>query len=486
MVGGVTPVESAFLVVGLTNCKFLLDFIFFKTLAGALVFLLGYYFAINESRKKGSPKPLWHYLGLYFGLLLAFAGIHGPVGEVTSQMEIAGTAPDNQKTEDLVRASNLGEAEAPSLLAVSIDLSGRFFNSCIAAISQGSQFKEYNYLSNPFMLQKSLEKINNAVADGIKDERLKRDVEFFLATHYQDAKAKYEKSPEYQNWVGSEHEPLWPGAPEIQPHYTPKGAREWDMVNAEVESYVDDLAQQEIPQTSMVFGGVGVNFKGDMVKSLFIQENHTKDQKKARQSISRFNTGALDQAAMSISPLWWAFHRFRPENWTLGGAAANFTGYVASWGGQLGTEVIKDIMLGSYPYLIGYSLMFIVTLFPFTLIVCILKRNLNTLVAWTLIMIWVKSWNFCWAITDYCSVYYFQIYNAMKPGAFTIHMIPYFNNVSNIFIIMSPLVSMMVIAGSMWGIGSIATAVTLHGSKEAETTINAAKGAAGNGMTGGV
>ena len=69
---GISPTEAAFEVIGLVNAKSIIDFLFFETQIGAVVFLIGMLTALWRSVKETDFSVLWSYLMMFSALALAW------------------------------------------------------------------------------------------------------------------------------------------------------------------------------------------------------------------------------------------------------------------------------------------------------------------------------------------------------------------------------------------------------------------------------
>ena len=92
---GVSPVEAAFEVIGLVNAKSIMDFLFFDTQVGVVVFLIGFLSSLWRSVREADFSALWSFLIIFFILLFIFIKPMLNLEDATSTMEQAGWKADN-------------------------------------------------------------------------------------------------------------------------------------------------------------------------------------------------------------------------------------------------------------------------------------------------------------------------------------------------------------------------------------------------------
>ena len=72
MIKGVTPVETAFELMGLMNSQAIMKWIFFDTFGGALIFAVGMVTSLAIAVEKGSFKAVWLFASLFFVTFFLF------------------------------------------------------------------------------------------------------------------------------------------------------------------------------------------------------------------------------------------------------------------------------------------------------------------------------------------------------------------------------------------------------------------------------
>ena len=146
---------------------------------------------------------------------------------------------------------------------------------------------------------------------------------------------------------------------------------------------------------------------------------------------------------------------------------ANWLAYISSVIGQFFSTTLAEFMIKALPYLEGYAVMIIYSLFPFTLLLCLLFGTMTILKDYFIYLFWIKSWVIIWALIHYTSLYMSTLQAKIASGAGTSWFFerPYFNTVTGVLLVMSPGIAWFMTKGVLSGIGEAATALTLHADK---------------------
>ena len=184
---GITPIDTAFEIIGLCNCYQLTHYIFLGTLAGAAIFALGFIFSIWAVVTKGSLRPFFTFLILFFTLWALFVVPSAPVPTVTSSMEQRGYT--DLTTSSILNSGTTGSLTNnngnvnPTLETIS-NMFGSFVTGAIGAVDLGASNGQANYLKNPMAVAKIVAIMNDMVAGGIKDQKLSQEVTNFYKSSY--------------------------------------------------------------------------------------------------------------------------------------------------------------------------------------------------------------------------------------------------------------------------------------------------------------
>jgi hypothetical protein len=442
---GISPTEAAFEVIGLVNAKSIIDFLFFETKIGLAVFLIGLLTALWRSAKETDFSILWSYLFMFCVLLFIFIKPMASLENATSTMETAGWK--GTSTQDSLKEAFIdsGKARAGSLGLVFIS---QGYNSIVfgtvSAITKVTQAQDFNYLKNPFIVNKVSLFLHDFSADGItKDKALRKDVRDFLKNDYPQTLGRMTQGKKQGLQITGK---WWPGDSEVVANYDPDQRARWDALETRLSKYIDDERSSLDPTaqfTAMLTDR----------KTLEIKLLSGEMQKTATELAFNISGYGLDQQALQNS-------------WSLRKAFGGSLAYLGSFVGQLLSTTMSEFMIKALPYLEGYAVMIIYSLFPFTLLLCLLFGTYSILKEYFIYLFWVKSWVIVWALIHYASIYMFTLQASLNSGttAWFIEK-PYFNTVTGVLLVMSPGIAWFMTKGVLTGIGEAATALTLHADK---------------------
>ena len=145
---------------------------------------------------------------------------------------------------------------------------------------------------------------------------------------------------------------------------------------------------------------------------------------------------------------------------------ASWLAYASSFVGQFFSTTLSEFMIKALPYLQGYAVMIIYSLFPFTLLLCLLFGTFSILKEYFIYLFWVKSWVIVWALIHYAAIYMSILQTKLGSGTSSwFFEKPYFNTVTGVLLVMSPGIAWFMTKGVLSGIGEAATALTLNADK---------------------
>ena len=145
---------------------------------------------------------------------------------------------------------------------------------------------------------------------------------------------------------------------------------------------------------------------------------------------------------------------------------AGWLAYLSAIVGQFFSTTLAEFMIKALPYLQGYAVMIIYSLFPFTLLLCLLFGTFSILKEYFIYLFWVKSWVIVWALIHYAAIYMSTLQTRLGSGISSwFFEKPYFNTVTGVLLVMSPGIAWFMTKGVLSGIGEAATALTLHADK---------------------
>ena len=470
MIKGITPIDAAFELIGLCNAQQLTHYIFFQTMGGALIFAVGFVFSLWAAVSKGTFKPFFTFLILFFSMWILFIVPTVQEPSVTSTMEQNGYS--DITTSQVLSSSPTGSLSNntgvinPILDTISNMLSA-FTIGCVGAIELGGDPGKTNYLKSPFMVAKLSAISNQLVTQGFSNPQLSKEASDFYKNYY---------LPTLQNLIQQRAytianiPQLWPGDPAITALYTSDATTAWSKLQSDI---LTNLQQQSgITNKSII----------DLLSS-FTGKNSSVVQNQA--IISLFKSDIRNHPSDYTS-----------QSYQSSGYANSSNSSGRFWGNLMGNSLaavganifqpiavtISQAMLNMAPYIQGYSLMLMFSFFPFILVIVILERKPMLLVEFLKNLFWVKSWSICWAIVDLGSSYVLtiqQMLNKTDSGLVGFWDGAYFNIVTAVFMIMLPILSRMMIDGVATGIGVAATAANMHADKSVDLGVRTSTGAIG-------
>ena len=441
---GVSPTEAAFEVIGLVNAKSIMDFLFFGTKIGLAVFLIGLLTALWRAIRETDFSILWSYLIMFCILLFIFIKPMASLENATSTMEAAGWK--GTSTQDSLKEAfiDTGKTQASSLGLVFISQGyNAIVYGTISAITQVTQQKDFNYLNNPFLVNKVSLYLQHFSAEGIKkDNALKKDLEEFLKNDYPQTIGRMVNNGSAQGKVSKK---WWPGDQDVIANYDLDQRKRWEALDSRLTDYIK--TEIDTLGTKGVFTDFFINYTAIKIRLL---AGHTE---KAATDI------ASNMAGYGIEPqttrLSWIMRQ--PASWFA---------YVSSFIGQFFSATLAEFMIKALPYLEGYAVMIIYSLFPFTILLCLLFGTFNILKEYFIYLFWVKSWVIVWALIHYAAVYMSTLQASLASGTTSwFFEKPYFNTVTGVLLVMSPSIAWFMTKGVLSGIGEAATALTLHADK---------------------
>lgn len=442
---GISPTEAAFEVVGLVNAKSITDFLFFGTKIGMAAFLIGLLSALWTSVKETDFSRLWSYSIMSLVLVFVFIKPMTSLENASSTMEEAGW--NGNTTQEALKDAFIdsSRAKAGSLGMVLIS---RVYNSIvfgtISAITEVTQQKDFNYLNNPFIVNKVSLYLQNVSGGGVKkDTALRKALDVFIHNDYLAVISRMVNNSGAQEKISRK---WWPGDTEVVSNYHPDELRRWK----DLDLRLDDYIKKET-------GKLGA--KGPFV-NLFIDYKAIK---------IKMIAGAMEKSATELASNGTGYG-ISPQavrwNWAVRQPAGLFA-YASSVVGQFFSTTLAEFMIKTLPYLQGYAVMIIYSLFPFTLLLCFLFGTGTILKEYFIYMFWVKSWVIVWALIHYASVYMAVLQAKLATGAVSSWFFdrPYFNIVTGVLLVMSPGIAWFMTKGVLSGIGEAASALTLHADK---------------------
>ena len=441
---GVSPTEAAFEVIGLVNAKSIMDFLFFDTQVGVAIFFIGFLASLWRSVRETDFSPLWGFLMMFFILLFIFIKPMANLEDTTSTMEQAGWTGDNtaQSLKDTFFDTGRTKAGSLGLVLISEAYNALVYGT-VAAITRVTQDKDFNYLNNPFIVNKVSLYLQHFSAERIKDNVLRKDLEEFLKNDYPQTLGRMINNSTTQTNITKK---WWPGDEEVIVNYDDGQKKRWEDLDARLNDYIKENI--DTLGSNSPLANLFIDYKAIKIKLL---AGHM--ERSAQDITSNMAGYGIDPSTSRIS---WLMKQ--PANWLA---------YISSVIGQFFSTTLAEFMIKALPYLEGYAVMIIYSLFPFTLLLCLLFGTMTILKDYFIYLFWIKSWVIIWALIHYTSLYMSTLQAKIASGAGTSWFFerPYFNTVTGVLLVMSPGIAWFMTKGVLSGIGEAATALTLHADK---------------------
>ena len=460
---GISPMEAAFEVVGLVNCKQIMNFLFVDTRIGVAIVLVGYILSFIQTFKKQDFSYLFSYFFMSIALWALFIKPVVNFGDTRSAMEKEGWTPTTSKdylVNELSEENKVSDGGSLGLVYMSRGLNA-IVQGTIKAITKATGTEDMNYLKNPFIVNKVSAYLKDFTANGITEPgsgELAYDVNKFLVGCYHNTltMVAQDSGPERvsKKW--------WPGHEDIVARYCSKCkedcAGEWIKIDKELDGYIKKHVMG-------VAGSSGTMKIGGRNISKFFDISNKNTYKTLKIKLLGPEVGKSAADIMTDLGNVSNLKKARFEQGFSGVMGA--LGWVGGWLGQGFTTVSAMTMIKMFPHIQAYFLLIAYSLFPFTLLICLLLRIAAPLVLYFSTLFWLKSWSIVWAIIHYASIYMAEMQSKLYAGSTSDWFIeqPYFLMVTNVLLIMSPAISWFFVKGVLSGIGEVTSATTLHADK---------------------
>ena len=363
---------------------------------------------------------------------------------LTSTMEAAGWkgTTTQEALKEVFIDSGKARASSLGLVLISQGYNAIIYGT-VSAITKVTQQKDFNYLNNPFIVNKVSLYLQHFSSEGIKkDNALRKDLEDFLKNDYPQTLGRMVNNGKTQENITKK---WWPGDEEIIKNYDLDQRKRWETLDLKLTDYI----KTEIGKLGAKgpFTDLFIDYKAIKIKLLAV---HT--EKAATDIVSNMTGYGLEPKAVSLS---WMMRQ--PASWLA---------YASSFVGQFFSTTLSEFMIKALPYLQGYAVMIIYSLFPFTLLLCLLFGTFSILKEYFIYLFWVKSWVIVWALIHYAAIYMSTLQTRLGSGTSSwFFEKPYFNTVTGVLLVMSPGIAWFMTKGVLSGIGEAATALTLHADK---------------------
>lgn len=458
---GVSPVESAFEVMGLINAKAIIDFLFKEKGFGQAFFAIGLIAVIWKVLKEEDISSAVRYL--FTSIILAFLFVN-PVrslGGVTSEMEAMGWKDRSTKEvleDKFVEKDKVAQGSTLGLVMISQGMSA-LVSGTINAITKISSNEEFNYLKNPFIVNKVSMYLKSFTEKGItEDKKLSGEAGRFL----HDCYSYTIKIMAREKGAEGVTKKWWPGDKDVVARYCdkcefkckqkwlgdPEGENEEEKlgIDKRLDLYIEKYNKKELSILYTIFP----KFPKTTLKIKLLKPELEKS--------------SID-IARNINVLGLDYNKLKAEQ------GFPIVGEWLAMGGAFlarpFTESMAQGTLKTLPYIEGYGVLFAYSLFPFTVMLYFIHRKTEIFLEYFMYLFWIKSFPISWAIVHYASIYMTELQARMAGGSSGAWFLerPFFDNVTAVMTIMSPVISLFFIKGVISGIGEASSASTMQTEK---------------------
>ncbi|MBF0387727.1 MAG: hypothetical protein HQL20_07715 [Candidatus Omnitrophica bacterium] len=374
MTGGITPLDNAFELLGLHHCSALLKFIFIDTLAGKVIFGLGFILALARSLAKTNFRPVIVFCAMFFSVLFLLVLPRIQVQVPLAAMEEAGSVTIT--TYDILRKAGSEQVSASPVLVFLGRSISAFVNGAINVIDLARAHKA-GFLKEPFITAKLALVARDRICAGIKDPVIKgRVVDFYHNNYFRAVRVLKDRD-------GSGYTDLWPGSAAVGALYSAQGVSEWRVLKEDI-------------YRSLNKGGVFDRLASDYYNGSSLTDPVVRAVLEADINIAPWTYSSLS--------LNWQWENLVPDNkW------ANIKAeVVASW--------ISRAWLLGFPFIYGIGLWSVWAALPLVLIFMFFSVDIGLAGLFLKILLMVKVLPLFWAFTDRASVLAFDIVTFLSHG----------------------------------------------------------------------
>ena len=357
---GVTPIESAYEVIGLTNNYVITTYLFRESPWGSLFFTAGFFIALSKFYASNNFMNLGKFFIVSFLALMLFILPTSNISNISSSMETAGNF-EQIKANDLFTSGTKND-NANAVLTFFSRLYNNLILGTIGALDKVSGKEGYSYLQSPFLMNKVMLQMQNFLKADISDPALRKSVENFIDKHYLPTLNKMEE----KGIIKVDNIPfLWPGSQLVIDHYSDEGKKLWPVLHENLKIYIQKSGvnnrYEKYEQQINVFlnqnnikNDDSLNNKDDKLILFLLNENYFSSAKDSPTALNyKFtNVGKNDEDKFS-------------RNWqagmnNLGRVIARVGDYVVYIFSSAGLQ----FFLTALPYLQGLLVLLLFSLFP--------------------------------------------------------------------------------------------------------------------------
>lgn len=374
MTGGITPVENSLEIIGLHQCSALLKYIYIDTLAGKVVFALGFILSLVRSLKDTNFRAVIIFCVLFFSCLFVLILPRSISRPSLSTMEERGY--DLVTTDALIKKAGIEQIVISPVLMFLARVASSFSNGSISLID-ATAIHQSVFLKDPFITAKLWLITRERLNAGIIDPRIKnRLVSFYRENFYPAMRRLVEKSPDYSL-------ELWPGHADVVAQYSQQGALEWQQLEEDLfglinkEGIFERLSRDYYSGSSLKDAAVRALIKADAARA------------------------SWTYTALSFSDQTDASEAYRKHP---GKRSGSFLDH------------LSRLWLSGFPVVFGLCLWSVWAAFPFVLVIVFLSADIGVMAGFFKWLIIIKLIPLFWVLFDRASILTFDIQMSLSGG----------------------------------------------------------------------
>ena len=359
MIRGITPIDGAFELMGLHQAQVWVRFIFLETLAGKVIFALGFLLSIKAGLDKGNFRPAFIFIMVFFSLWFLLVLPRSKAVDPVSAMERSGY--QEITIAQILKKNGYGEVMVNPVLDAMSRTVDALITAVAAVFERGSDGR--GYLASPFLFMKVSILTSGIVAQGITDPDLQERTVHFYQDHFWPVLRQL-KNPGTR---------VWPGDPDMVRAYKEEGRVAWQALRDALYQACDE-------------------------------------QKIFTNMFDRFYDKKVDKDAV-VRSLLWREMELKPLQYTFVTYGSGLEHRREDGSGWLDFYRIDLARMTVFvlPFFQGSALFILWSLFPGFLAVTLLLRKVTVLIVWMGLIFLVKAWTLIWVILDKLSTVWFSI-----------------------------------------------------------------------------
>jgi hypothetical protein len=230
MLGGITPIDNAFDLIGIHQCAALMKYLFIETPAGKIIFAAGFLLSLVKSLGGDGFKAVLVYIAAFFSCVLLMVLPAQSVTARVSTMEATGY--EGVKTDAIIRKAGIDALRVNPVLLVMDQGVSLLVNGAVDVID-ALPAHQARFLKDPFVTAKVSLLLRERFRSGIEDPVLKEGLVHFYQDHFLPALRQWREG------AADDKGMPWPGDERVRDYYSPAGVEQWDALKSRLYDWVN-------------------------------------------------------------------------------------------------------------------------------------------------------------------------------------------------------------------------------------------------------